>query len=153
MSDAEIQALVARLHRLEAEAEHLSAENARLRAQLAEAEVRIAELVRQLFGTTAERLTPEQETQVDALRADLAAQAARPARHPLPVPLETETVTLEPARALCGCSGAPLQRIGEEVTEELDLIPARLIRQRIVRPKYACRCGEAGVAVAPAPTA
>jgi len=43
MSDAEIQALVARLHRLEAEAEHLSAENARLRAQLAEAEVRIAD--------------------------------------------------------------------------------------------------------------
>src|SRR5205823_3372753 len=28
---------------------------------------------------------------------------------------------------------------------------ARLIRRRIVRPKYACHCGDAGVAVAPLP--
>ena len=31
------------------------------------------------------------------------------------------------------------------------MIPAKLIRRRIVRPKYACRCGEAGVAIAPLP--
>ena len=42
-------------------------------------------------------------------------------------------------------------RIGEEVSEEIDLIPARLIRRRTVRPKYACPCGEAGVAVAALP--
>ncbi len=43
------------------------------------------------------------------------------------------------------------ERIGEEVSEEIDFIPAKLIRRRTVRPKYACRCGEAGVAIAPLP--
>jgi transposase len=42
------------------------------------------------------------------------------------------------------------RRIGK-VSEEIDLIPARLIRRRTVRPKYACPCGEAGVAVAALP--
>jgi transposase len=37
------------------------------------------------------------------------------------------------------------------VTEEVDLVPAKIIRRRIVRPKYAYRCGEAGVAIAPLP--
>jgi transposase len=37
------------------------------------------------------------------------------------------------------------------VTEEIDLIPAKLIRRHTVRPKYACRCGEAGVVIAPLP--
>jgi transposase len=49
------------------------------------------------------------------------------------------------------CCGRPLQRIGEEVTEEIDLIPVTLLRRRLVRPKYACACGEAGVAIAPLP--
>jgi transposase len=67
------------------------------------------------------------------------------------VALETETVTLEPERKICPCCGVEPQRIGEEVSEEFDLIPAKLIRRRTVRPKYACRCGEAGVAIAPLP--
>jgi len=29
------------------------------------------------------------------------------------------------------------------------LIPAKLIRRRMVRPKYGSRCGEAGVTIAP----
>jgi transposase len=65
--------------------------------------------------------------------------------------LETETVTIEPAEKLCPGCGKPLEQIGEEVSEEIDLIPAKLIRRRTVRPKYACRCGEAGVQIAPLP--
>jgi transposase len=42
-------------------------------------------------------------------------------------------------------------RIGEEVSEEIDFVPAKRIRRTNVRPKYACRCGEAGVAIAPLP--
>ncbi|MBM3791174.1 MAG: IS66 family transposase, partial [Acidobacteria bacterium] len=72
----------------------------------------------------------------------------RSARHPLPVHLETETVTIEPELTPCPCCGKMPVRIGEEVTEEIDLIPAKLIRRRTVRPKYACPCGEAGVAIA-----
>jgi hypothetical protein len=38
-----------------------------------------------------------------------------------------------------------------QLAEEIDIVPARLIRRRTVRPKYACPCGEAGVAVAALP--
>jgi len=67
----------------------------------------------------------------------------------LPPVLETETLTLQPPNTLCPHCGAPQQKIGEEVCEETELIPAKLIRRRTVRPKYACRCGEAGVTIAP----
>ena len=148
-----------------------------LEAKLAEAQAQIAELRRQLFGSKAEKLSPEQQAQLDELASDLQQEAQqppplsqevleeerrdqrrrraerRPPRHPVPPVLETETVTLEPApeEKLCSHCGRQKQRIGEEVTEETDLIPAKLIRRRTVRPKYACRCGEAGVVIAPLP--
>ncbi len=175
MSHAALQREYARVvadtTRLAADAAALQTENAALRAQLAEAQALIADLRRQLFGVKADRLTPEQEAQVTALQQDLVEATQRPGPasdevladerrvrrrrrrppHGLPVTIETETITLEPEATTCPCCGEPLRRIGEEVTEETDLIPARLIRRRIVRPKYACRCGEAGVAIAPLP--
>jgi transposase len=141
------------------------------RAALDEARALIADLRRQLFGVKADRLTPEQDAQLLALQQDVVEAVERPGavsdevladerrghprrrrpRHGLPVAIETETITLEPLATTCPCCGEPLRRIGEEVTEETDLVPAKLIRRRIVRPKYACRCGEAGVAIAPLP--
>jgi transposase len=176
--------LLAEYERLKMQAELLQAENTRLHYQvqeyeqrLAEARELIAELQRQLFGPKSERLTPEQEEQVNQLAKDLEAEAARPdaasdgvlseeppkdkgkrkrraarrRRHPLPVHLETQTVVLEPEVKPCTCCGAMPGKIGEEVTEEIEMVPAKLIRRKIVRPKYACRCGEAGVAIAPLP--
>jgi len=143
--------------------------------KIAENEAQIAELRRKIFGPRADRLTPEQEGQLQNVIDDMEAEAERvtpdsdqvlseePAaktdsrrpvsrrRHPLPVHLETETVTIEPDLTPCSCCGKMPHRIGEEVTEELDFVPARMIRRRIVRPKYACRCGDDGVAVAPLP--
>jgi len=39
---------------------------------------------------------------------------------------------------LCAC-GTELVRIGEEVSERLQVIPPRIYVERIIRPKYACR--------------
>ena len=147
--------------------------------KLTEAEAQIAELKRELFGPKADRLTPEQQEQLSKLNQDLESEAQRPdaasdgvldddeedekekklrrsarrrgVRHPLPAHLETETITIEPELSPCPCCGMMPERIGEEVTEEIDFIPAKLIKRRIVRPKYAYRCGEAGVAIAPLP--
>jgi transposase len=143
--------------------------------KIAENEAQIAELKRKIFGPRADRLTPEQEAQLKNVIDDMEAEAQRAApdsdqvlseepppktnprkpasrrRHPLPVHLETETVTIEPELTPCSCCGKMPRRIGEEVTEEVDFIPARMIRRRIVRPKYACHCGDDGVAVAPLP--
>lgn len=155
--------------------ERLRAENSELRQKLMEAMTRIDELVREIFGPKADRLTPEQEEQLKQVKQDLEEEAHRPGplsdetlieeeppekqgrkparrpRHPLPEHLETETVTIEPDLAPCPCCKQMPEKIGEEVTEEIDVVPAKLIRRRIVRPKYACRCGEAGVAIAPLP--
>jgi transposase len=143
--------------------------------KLAEAEAQIAELKRELFGPKADRLTREQQKQFDQLVKDVEVQNQQPAaesdeilfdqepaegrkkqrqprvRHSLPVQLETQTVTLEPQLQPCACCGKMPAQIGEEITEEIDLIPAKLIRRRTIRPKYACCCGEAGVAIAPLP--
>jgi len=142
--------------------------------KIAELEAQIAELRRELFGPKSDRLTQEQQDHLSKLSQDLEAEAKRPAadsdgiledeekekksrpaprrtRHPLPVHLETETVIIEPERTPCPCCGGMPVCIGEEVTEETDLVPAKIIRRRIVRRKYACRCGEAGVAIAPLP--
>jgi len=178
--------LLAEYERLKALAERLQAENATLQQQiqsqkeeyeqrLAEAQARIEELCKQLFGPTAEHLTPEQDEQLKQLTQDLQDEAQRPApvsdeilqdedrasrrrrqrqqgkRRPLPEHLETETVTIEPEVKICPCCGKPLQKIGEEVSEEIDVVPAKVIRRRTVRPKYACPCGEAGVNIAPMP--
>ena len=78
-------------------------------------------------------------------------KSKRPSRHPLPATMETETVTLEPENKDCPRCGLEQHRIGEEVSEEFEYIPARLIRRRTVRPKYACRCEESTVVIAPMP--
>jgi transposase len=57
---------------------------------------------------------------------------------------------------VCGC-GCKLSRIGEEVTEELDIVPRQCRVIRHIRPKYACRQCEGvesdkgAVQIAPAP--
>lgn len=181
------RALEAEKARLEAEATQLRSEhdqlvklNQGLEAQLQAALLELAELKRQLFGEKSEKLTPEEETQLAEVAADLQDQLQRdpPAsddvladepeeesaaedppqrkrrrgRHPLPEHLERETVVLEPERlAPCEHCGKTPGCIGEEVSEELDYVPAKVVVRRTVRRKYACRCGGGGVQVAPLP--
>ena len=76
----------------------------------------------------------------------------RRGRHPMPEHLERQTVVLEPeGLAPCEHCGQPPGCIGQEVSEELEYVPAKVIVRRTVRPKYACRCGCGGVRVAPLP--
>lgn len=176
--NARLRDLAARLEAertsLEGQTRATRAELTRVREALAAAEAIILALRRQLFGTKADRLTPEQEAQMLALQRDVVddvqrprpisddvltddgppRERVRPPRRPRqawPDQIETETVVLEPEHPPCATCGHTPHRIGEEVTEEIDLIPAKLIRRRIVRPKYACACGDAGVAIAPLP--
>src|SRR5712692_10550197 len=178
---AELEDQAAQWHaaneRLGEEKAQLEAENARLRDAVNDARALIAKLRRQVFGPTADRLTPEQEEQLPQILRDLKAAAARPRpasdevlhedepgqtkpprrrrrpRQPLPVHLDTKTTVLEPADKMCPCCGCPGHQIGEEVTEELEFVPATLIRHRLVRPKYArsCQCEVPGVTIAPLP--
>src|SRR3546814_2922339 len=59
-------------------------------------------------------------------------------------------LVIEPESLICTCGGC-LHCIGEDVSERLDVVPARFRVIITRRPKYACRsCGD-GVRQAPAP--
>jgi transposase len=176
---AEVQAELAEAQRVKfqmlEEQGQLQAQLEAVQAQLAEAKAYIAELKRQLFGSKGEPLSAEQEAQLEQLADDAQEQAKspapaslevleeeeqakkerrkskRPSRHPLPATMETETVTLEPENTHCPRCGLEQHRIGEEVSEEFEYIPAKLIRRRTVRPKFACRCEQSTVVIAPMP--
>jgi transposase len=51
---------------------------------------------------------------------------------------------------VCPC-GRTMDRIGEDVTRELEYEPAKLEAHIHTRPKYACRCCKDGVSAAPLP--
>jgi transposase len=51
----------------------------------------------------------------------------------------------------CPCCSHSLHRIGEDVSERLDIVPAQLRVMVVRRPKYACRACEDVIVQAPAP--
>ncbi|WP_298966903.1 IS66 family transposase [uncultured Roseibium sp.] len=130
-------------------------------------EALVASFKKALFGARSEKIDPGQyelelediETAIAKVEAEVDAdERTAPVRPPrprqtnrgsLPKHLERVEVVLEPELS-CGC-GAERHVIGEDVSEQLDVIPAqfRVIVTR--RPKYACRSCEGGVTQAPAP--
>ncbi len=75
----------------------------------------------------------------------------RPARRPLPEHLPRERV-VHPAPTACPCCGSgALRKIGEDVTETLEHVPARWKVIQHVREKFSCRSCEA-IAQTPAPS-
>ena len=58
---------------------------------------------------------------------------------------------IEPESILCPCGCGEMTKIGEDRTERLHIVPAKLQVIVTVRPKYACRQCEEGVTQAPAP--
>ena len=141
-------------------------------AQIEALSFNLAVLKRRQFGQSSEKLAAEieqLELRLEDLEENRAEQSAKappakpepyapaksrkPAlRKPLPPHLPRETVVHEP-EILCVCQNgdrSKLARLGEDVTEVLEKIPARLKVIRHVRPRYACRKCE-GVFQAPAP--
>lgn len=137
------------------------AENERLR-QI------IRAMQRHRFGRRAERLPEDQlllgleeteqveaaghasEEVASAERAERTAKR-RANRGALPLHLpRVETVVDVESRACPCCSGA-MHRVGEDVSERLDVVPAQVRVLVIRRPKYACRSCEDVVIQAPVP--
>jgi len=75
----------------------------------------------------------------------------RPARRPLPEHLPRERI-IYPAPSVCPCCGdSRLRKIGEDVTETLELIPRQWKVIAHVREKFSCRACEA-IPQPPAPS-
>ena len=72
-------------------------------------------------------------------------------RGALPTHLPRVETLIDVESTVCPCCSGPLHRIGEDVSERLDIVPAQVRVLVIRRPKYACRACEDGVVQAPAP--
>src|SRR5437667_5392202 len=72
-------------------------------------------------------------------------------RGALPVHLPREEIVIDVEDKTCACCGGLKHRIGEDVSERLDVIPAQLKVIVTRRPKYACRACAGEVTQAPAP--
>jgi transposase len=64
----------------------------------------------------------------------------KPVRRALPAELPRETETIAPKQDACPDCGGTLRRLGEDVSEMLEYVPARFKVLRTVRPKLSCAC-------------
>jgi transposase len=148
---------------------NLLALNAALRAENENLKAVVETLRRALYGARSERQL-EPADQLPLALNDLSAAPVEPAKLPrpansnqparpraarniggLPAHLPRVHVTIEPARLACPCCEGKLHRIGEDVSEMLDVVPAILRVRCIHRPRYGCRACESAVVQAKAP--
>jgi transposase len=168
MADApsELEVLRAALAASEARADAMAAEAARARAVASGSEavivtlnLEIEKLRRALYGQRSERrarLLDQLELQLEELEAtagedDLAAERAaaragtapppirRPSRKPFPAHLPRERVVIEAPCACAACGSGRIVKLGEDVTETLEVVPRSWKVIQTVREKYTCR--------------
>lgn len=143
------------------------------RAELQAAQLKIQALTLELahhrrirYGHKNEAFSPEQrdlfqetwnvdlgaiEAEVE-IAAPVRAKRTPSGRQPLPDHLPRIEHRHEPESCTCGQCGNPLIKIGVDISEQLDVEPARFFVARHIRPQYACRACETVVA-APIPAA
>ena len=133
----------------------------------------IKELQRHRFGPRSEKIDPDQlalmledieqsiaagdaKAEVEGKAEDKSTNASlrrkrQINRGALPKHLPREEVVVDLTDKGCPCCGGLRVKIGEDVSERLDMIPARFKVIVTRRPKYACRDCDGEVAQAPAP--
>ena len=168
--------IAAQIACLEAEAKARNAE-AEVRARelvIAQMKYTIAKLRHERFGQSSERGAVLEQLELsladmteDAAEAEAKAQLAvaaaaaakvevkaferkKPARRPLPEHLPRERIVY-PSPSACPCCGGVLHKLGEDVTETLELIPRQWKVIQHVREKFSCRSCEA-ITQPPAPS-
>ena len=165
---AEIDALRTALARAEARADAMEAEAAHAKAVLSGSEALIAhlrleieKLRRELYGQRSERkqrLLDQLELQLEEMEAtasedEALAEAAaakaktqvaaferrKPVRKPFPEHLPRERVVIEAPKTCSCCGSERLARLGEDITETLEVIPRQWKVIQTVREKVTCR--------------
>jgi len=164
----EIAELRAVLAEREAELAVARAELTGARLRIEQYKAQLAQLRRMQFGRSSEKLDAQIQ-QLELMLEDLEeGEAARtapaaqqgtdlprrerrqPVRRPLPDHLPREEIVHHPGSVCPGCGGTHFSKLGEDVSEVLEKIPARLKVIRHIRPKLSCRSCER-ILQAPAP--
>jgi transposase len=155
---AEADAAVAKAAAANAQADLSSSE-----ALIAHLKLAIEKLRRELYGTRSERkarLLDQMELQLEELEAsatedELAAEQSaartqtvksfarkRPSRKPFPEHLPRERIVIAAPESCPCCGSAKLSKLGEDVTETLEVIPRQWKVIQTVREKFSCRSCE-----------
>lgn len=119
-------------------------------SKLSQMQFQLDQMKRILFGAKRERFIPSQDENQMTLPFDVEPEVApekqkqtitytrsktkrenHPGRLPLPDHLPVEEIIIEPKEDTTG-----MKCIGREVTDQLELIPAKLFIKRYIRPKY-----------------
>jgi len=127
-------------------------------------------LKRQLFGKKSEKLDPNQrllfENLYDEVKAKIEQQKPpqtekvktrknrnHNGRRPLPAELRREIIEIEPEEKekVCPVCHKQKDRIGAEVTEKLEFVPASFYVKSYVRAKYACKQCQGNISIGPLP--
>jgi transposase len=124
-----LKLLIAKLRRMQ-----FGRKSEKLERQIEQLELRLDELE----ASRVEKVAP---SQLPAAPAP-AANAAKPARQPLPEHLPRETRKYSPKQEACPDCGGELKSLGEDISEILEYIPAHFKVIQLVRPKLACACCE-----------
>src|SRR6266481_241058 len=152
---AEANAAVAKAEAANAQADLSSSE-----ALIAHLKLAIEKLRRELYGTRSERkarLLDQMELQLEELEAsatadELAAEQAaartqtvksfarkRPSRKPFPAHLPRERIVIAAPESCPCCGSAKLSKLGEDITETLEVIPRQWKVIQTVRERFSCR--------------
>jgi len=130
--------------------------------------LKVDQLLQRVFGRSSEKLAPgqlglldEAPQEIEDVPDDEATHETPPeklrrkrgGRKPLPDDLPRERIMHELAEEerACACCGETMQPFAEDVSEEVEFVPARLFVKEHVRPKYSCPGCQQGVKQAPLP--
>jgi transposase len=169
----DIESLKSLLREKDAELAQARATASNAAALIARLQLSIEKLKRELYGVRSERkarLLEQMELKLEELEAaaaedELAAEGTaaaaqtakvlafsrrKPSRQPFPAHLPRERVVLPGPTSCACCGGTRLSKLGEDVTETLEVIPRQWKVIQHVREKFSCRECET-IAQAPAP--
>ena len=160
----------ARAARVEADLTHAHATASAADVLIARLKLEVEKLRRTLYGARSERkerLLDQLEMQLEDAEADaaedeLAAERSapstivrsferkRPARKPFPAHLPRERIVIAAPESCPCCGSRKLSKLGEDVTETLEVVPRRWKVIQTVRERFSCRQCEA-ITQPPAP--
>jgi len=122
-----LKLLLVKLHRMQ-----FGRKSEKLARQIEQLELRLEEL--ESNRSEKESVPPEPAS----VAARSTASAAKPARRALPEHLPRQTLRHEPKETVCPQCQGELRKLGEDVSEMLEYVPASFVVLRHVRTKLSC---------------
>ena len=149
---------------LEAQVAALHAANVDRQARIERLQLLLRTIQRATYGKSSEKLDESQYAfafeevqtalgEIEAQLERLEPKQPRPSsgRRPLPAHLERVEEIIEPEAGVCACGSCARVKIGEDVTERLDVIAPKFRVIVTRRPRYACTTCRENIVQAPAP--